>query len=74
MTDTINILIPSIMMDTINAIDYILKNKLSELYKHLEISLKNSEIKDILKIEVFFQMKQVKALNQEGANLGALTA
>ena len=74
MTDTINILIPSIMMDTINAIDYILKNKLSELYKHLEITSTNSEIKDILKIEVFFQIKQVKTLNQEGGNLGALTA
>ena len=62
------------MMDTINAIDYILKNKLSELYKHLEITSTNSEIKDILKIEVFFQIKQVKTLNQEGGNLGALTA
>lgn len=61
-------------MDTINAIDYILKNKLSELYKHLEITSTNSEIKDILKIEVFFQIKQVKTLNQEGGNLGALTA
>ena len=62
------------MMDTINAIDYILKNKLSELYKHLEITSTNSEIRDILKIEVFFQIKQVKTLNQEGGNLGALTA
>lgn len=61
-------------MDTINAIDYILKNKLSELYKHLEITSTNSEIRDILKIEVFFQIKQVKTLNQEGGNLGALTA
>ena len=61
-------------MDTINAIDYILKNKLSELYKHLEITSTNTEIKDILKIEVFFQIKQVKTLNQEGGNLGALTA
>ena len=61
-------------MDTINAIDYILKNKLNELYKHLEITSTNSEIKDILKIEVFFQIKQVKTLNQEGGNLGALTA
>ena len=61
-------------MDTINAIDYILKNKLSELYKHLEITSTISEIKDILKIEVFFQINQVKTLNQEGGNLGALTA